>query len=150
MVLGCHTLVPAHDIYACMLLTEQRVVGCHSSWMFHSANGAGQACVDGKERSHWSPCRWPLYLNSMLLQIIKKVHDIMLLLQKYKSRVCFLHGSKNVRLGTLKRWAVAFRFAFGLSVRLSETRIWSCFVLESPLCECWCVACLATCYWTTA
>jgi hypothetical protein len=27
---------------------------------------------------------------------------------------------KSVRLGTLKRWAVAFRFAFGLSVRLSE------------------------------
>jgi hypothetical protein len=26
----------------------------------------------------------------MLLQIIKKFHDIMLLLQKYNSRVCFL------------------------------------------------------------
>jgi hypothetical protein len=51
---------------------------------------------------------------------------------------------KSVCLGTLQRWAVAFCFAFGLSVWLSARQgIWSCFVLESPLCECWCVACVA-------
>jgi hypothetical protein len=38
---------------------------------------------------------------------------------------------KSVRLGTLKRWAVAFHFAFVLSVRLSETWNLVALVLES-------------------
>jgi hypothetical protein len=67
---------------------------------------------------------WPIYQNLM--------NDITIHMVQ-----------KSIRLGTLKCWAVAFRFAFGLSVRLSETGNLVVFCLESPLCECWCVACVA-------